>query len=52
MVIGAIAGAVLLYLLAMKVIPVVSIWEIKEGMLYRRTRRFLKTEIMVMGKQD
>ena len=52
MVIGAIAGAVFLYLLAIKVIPPVSIWEIKEGMLYRRRRRFLKTEIMVMGKPE
>ena len=52
MVIGTIAGAIFLYLLAIKVIPPVSMWEIKEGMLYRRTRKFLKTQIMVMGKPE
>ncbi len=52
MVVGAIGGAIFLYLLAMKVVPVISMWEIKEGMLYRRTRKFLKTHIMVMGKPE
>lgn len=52
MIVGAIAGAVLLYMLAIKVIPPISIWEVKEATLYRRRRRFLKREIMVMGKPE
>ncbi len=52
MVAGTLGGGILLYLLAMKVIPVLSMWEIKEGLLYRRRRRFLKMDIMVMGKPE
>lgn len=51
-IIGGIGGAIFLYLLAMKFIPVLSIWEIKEGILYRVRRPFLKTHVMVMGKPD
>ena len=52
MLIGIIAGGVLLYLLAIKVVPMLSIWEVSEGTLYRKRRRFLKREIMVMGKPE
>ncbi len=52
MLIGIIAGAVLLYLLAIKVVPMLSIWEVSEGTLYRKRIRFLKREIMVMGKPE
>lgn len=52
MILGTIGGAIFLYLLAIKLIPPVSIWEVKEGMLYRRRRKYLKTEIMVMGKPE
>ena len=52
MLIGIIAGGVLLYLLAIKVVPMLSIWEVSEGTLYRKRKRFLKREIMVMGKPE
>lgn len=52
MVIGAIAGAILIYMLAIKIVPMLSIWEVSEGTLYRKRRRFLKREIMVMGKPE
>ncbi len=51
-VIGGIAGAIFLYMLATKIIPPVSIWEITEGMLYRKKKTFLKRTIMVMGKPE
>ena len=51
-VIGGIGGAIFLYLLAMKFIPIISIWEVSEGLLYRKTVPFLKRTIMLMGKPD
>ena len=52
MVVGGIGGAIFLYLLAMKFIPIISIWEVSEGLLYRKTVPFLKRTIMLMGKPD
>ena len=52
MILGGIGGGIFLYLLAMKVIPVMSIWHLQEGMLYRRTVKYLKTHILLMGKPD
>ncbi|MBF8299152.1 MAG: hypothetical protein HW397_201 [Dehalococcoidia bacterium] len=51
-VLGAIGGAIFLYLVAMKIIPVMSIWHLQEGMLYRRIVPYLKTHILLMGKPD
>ena len=52
MILGGIGGAIFLIMLAMKFFPPISIWEVTEGMLYRKKKRFLKREIMVMGKPD
>jgi molybdopterin-containing oxidoreductase family membrane subunit len=52
MILGGLGGAIFLIMLAMKFFPPISIWEVTEGMLYRKKRRFLKREIMVMGKPD
>lgn len=52
MMMGGIGGAIFLYLVAMKLIPVISMWEVGEGMLYRKRKRFLKRDIMVMGKPE
>ncbi len=51
-VIGAISGALLLYLLASRVVPVLSIWEMKELLLLRRVRRFLRRDVVVLGKPE
>lgn len=52
MILGAIGGAIFLYLLAAKIIPAMSIWELREGMLYRKKKRFLKLNLMLMGKPE
>ena len=52
MMIGGIGGAIFLYLLVIRVIPALSIWEVSEGTLYRKTTKFLNRTIMVMGKPD
>ena len=49
---GAIGGSVLVYLLATRIVPVVSIWEQKEMLLYRVHKVFHRTEVVVMGKRD
>ena len=50
--VGAIAGSVLVYLLASRVFPVVNIWEQKELLLYRVHKTFHRTEVLVLGKRD
>jgi len=51
-IVGMLAGAVLVYMLATRLIPILSIWEIKEGMLLQRKRKFLKTELRSLGKPE
>ena len=50
--VGGISGALLVYLLASKIIPVMSIWETKEGLLYQVVRPLLRGKYMVLGKPD
>ncbi len=51
-VIGAIAGAILIYLLASRIIPVMNIWEQKELLLYRVHKPFHRVEVQILGKPD
>ena len=51
-ILGAIGGAILVYLLGTRLIPVVSIWEQKELLLYKVHKPFHRTEVMVLGKKD
>ena len=49
---GGLAGAALIYLLASKIFPILSIWEVKEGLLYQRVRPFLRSRYLVLGKPE
>lgn len=49
---GVIAGGILVYMLSTRIFPLISLWEVKEGMLLQRIQKFLKTEIRVMGKPE
>ena len=51
-ILGAISGSILLYLLVTRIIPVVGIWEQKELLLYKIHKPFHRTEVMVLGKPD
>ena len=51
-VVGAISGCILVFLLVTRLIPVVSIWEQRELLLYRIHKPFHRTEVMVLGKPD
>ena len=51
-IVGAIAGSILLYMLATRIIPAVNIWEQKELLLYKMHKPFHRSEVMVLGKHD
>ncbi|MBI2856120.1 MAG: hypothetical protein HYX93_04665 [Chloroflexi bacterium] len=51
-VVGVLAGALLVYMLASRLFPILSLWELKEGLLLQRVRRLLKTEIRVLAKPE
>ena len=50
--VGGLAGAALVYLLASKIIPLISIWEMKELLLLRRVRTFGRRSIVSLGKPE
>ena len=47
---GGISGAVLLFLLVSKLVPVVSLWETGEGLPLSRVRQFLARSVRVIAK--
>jgi Ni/Fe-hydrogenase subunit HybB-like protein len=49
-VVGAIALVVLLYLLALRVLPPISVWEYRQGMLLSLERPFLRTGVRAIAK--
>ncbi len=51
-ILGAISGSILLYMLVAKLIPPVNIWEQKELLLYTVHKKFHRTEVLVLGKPD
>lgn len=51
-IVGGLSGAALVYLLTMRVIPVVSIWEMRELILLRRVRKLVKLSIVSLGKPE
>jgi molybdopterin-containing oxidoreductase family membrane subunit len=51
-VVGFLGGSALLYLLALRLLPPVSIWEMKVFSIYREARRFLRVTVEVVGKPD
>ena len=51
-ILGGLSGAALVYLLASRIFPILSIWEIKEGLLYQRVRPFLRSKFLVLGKPE
>ncbi len=52
MVLGGLSGMVLIVLLGAKILPMVSMWETKEGLMYILFRPFMKGRYMVLGKPD
>ena len=48
--VGGIAGAVLLFMLVSKIVPVISIWEVGEGLRLTKSRRYLNRYVRVIAK--
>ena len=51
-IVGTLSGSVLLYLLATRITPIISIWEQKELLLYKLHKPFHRTEVLVLGKPE
>jgi hypothetical protein len=52
MMVGGISGGVLLVLLTARVIPMISMWEMTQGIRLRAVRPFLRREIIVLAKPE
>ena len=52
MVVGAVAAAVLVYLLATRLLPLINIWETQEGLLLQEVRSYQKLELKVLAKPE
>jgi molybdopterin-containing oxidoreductase family membrane subunit len=52
MVVGGLGAAVFLYLAATKLMPLISIWEVKEGTLYQKWGKFIRGEYLILGKPE
>ena len=49
---GGVGAAALVYLAATKIVPIISVWEVKEGTKYQRMGTFLRGEYLVLAKPD
>ena len=52
MVLGGIGAAIFIYLAATKLLPLLSLWEVKEGALYQKWGRFIRGEYLILGKPE
>lgn len=50
MIAGALGGVVLLYLVGAKLIPPVSMWEVKDDLVLRLQRSYLRGRYVILGK--
>ena len=52
---GVIGGAIFVYLIATRILPLLSVWEVKEGALYQQLARFRPTgkgEYLILAKPE
>jgi molybdopterin-containing oxidoreductase family membrane subunit len=52
MVVGGIGAAIFVYLVATKLLPLLSLWEVKEGAMYQRWGQFMRGEYIVLAKPE
>jgi hypothetical protein len=52
MVLGGIGAAVFVFLASTKLLPLLSLWEVKEGAMYQKWGRFIRGEYMILGKPE
>jgi hypothetical protein len=51
-VVGGLGLAAFIYLLASKVVPILSMWEIKEGAMYQRQERLIRGHYLMLAKPE
>ncbi len=51
-ILGGISGALFIFLLGTRLLPVLSVWEIKEGLLYQVMRPLIRGRYLVLGKPE
>ncbi|MDP3063574.1 MAG: NrfD/PsrC family molybdoenzyme membrane anchor subunit [Chloroflexota bacterium] len=51
-IVGALAGVALLFLLATRLVPVLSMWEVNEGVRLRVKGTFMGREVAILAKPD
>ena len=51
-IVGGIGLVLMIYMIVAKVIPIISMWETKEQLLYVSHRTLLKKKYMLIGKPD
>ncbi len=51
-VVGALAGAALAYMLTTRFVPIMSMWELREGQILQRVRKLMKIDIKVLAKPE
>ncbi|MBI4200179.1 MAG: hypothetical protein HY535_06880 [Chloroflexi bacterium] len=49
---GGVSGGIFLFLVAARLVPIFSLWEMAEGFRLRAVRPFLRTRLVVLGKPD
>ena len=52
MVIGGLGAVVFIYLLATRVIPILSVWETKEGAMYQKMGTLIRGEYLILAKPE
>ncbi len=52
MVIGGLGAVIFIYLLATKIIPILSVWETKEGTKYQKMGTLIRGEYLVLAKPE
>ena len=52
MVVGGLGAAVFIYLLSTRILPVLSLWEVKEGTLYQKWGKLFRGEYQIIGKPE
>ena len=52
MVIGGISAAIFIYLASTKLLPTLSLWEVKEGALYQKWGRLYRGEYLILAKPE
>ena len=50
--VGGLGGVVFIYMLAARLFPILSIWELKEGAMYQHMRPFMRGQYLVLAKPE